>query len=89
MTADSADEPCPHCGAENPERLMSRFMRGRSEDARIEEVTDRLEAIGEPESGTEMRNIVREMGRAMDEDMGDEMEEIYEMDAEGKLDDEE
>ena len=52
-------------------------------------MADRLEGIGEPESPTQMREMVREMGRALDDDMSDEMEEIYEADAEGKLDDEE
>lgn len=68
---------------------MSRFMRGRSEEDRLDEVADRLETMGEPDSGSEMREVVREMGKALDEDMGDEMEEMFEMDAEGKLEDEE
>lgn len=89
MTADSGLEPCPKCNSTDAERLMSRFMRGRSEEDRLDEVADRLETMGEPDSGSEMREVVREMGKALDEDMGDEMEEMFEMDAEGKLEDEE
>lgn len=89
MTAEPNDERCPHCGSSNGQRLVSRFARLRTEDDRIDEVADQLETMGEPDSPAGMRNMMREMGKAMDEDMGDEMEEIFEADMEGKLDDEE
>lgn len=88
MTADSEEEACPHCGGKDLSRLVSRFVRGRDEDARIDEIADRLEFMGEPESEAGMRSMMREMGKAMDEDMADEMEEMFEADMEGKLDDE-
>lgn len=87
MTADSGGDACPKCGGAG-ERLVSRFVRGRSEDDRIDEMADRLEAMGEPESPTAMRSMVREMGKAMDEDMGDEMEEMFESDLASELDEE-
>lgn len=69
-------------------RLVSRFARFRSEDDRIDEMADRLEAMGEPDSPAEARRIVRELGKAMDEDMADEMEEMFDEDmASGGLDD--
>lgn len=63
---------------------MSRFRRGRDEDARIDEMADKLEIMGEPQSPAEMRQIVREMGKAMDEDLSDEMEEMFESDMDGE-----
>lgn len=82
MTAEPDDEVCPKCGGRDLARMVSRFRRGRSEDARIEELADEMEARGEPDSPAEMRGLVREMGKAMDEDLGDEMEEMFEADME-------
>ena len=71
---------------------MSRFARYRNEDDRIDEIADRLENMGDPDSPAEVRELVREMGKAMDEDVSDEMEEVFESDmandAAGAYDDE-
>lgn len=87
MTAAAEAEVCPHCGSREVCRLVSRFSRGKTEDARIDEMADRLELMGEPDSPSGMRDMVREMGKAMDEDMSDEMEEMLEADLEGGDDD--
>jgi hypothetical protein len=84
MTADSGHIQCPHCGSRSAQKLISRFVRGRNEDQRIDAIADRLETMGEPESPTEMREMMREMGKAMDEDMSDEMEELLEEDLSGE-----
>lgn len=55
----------------------------RSEDDRFAEISDRLDR-GEPETSAEMRSLVKEMGRAGDEEASDELEEMLEMDLEGK-----
>jgi putative FmdB family regulatory protein len=89
MTAEPDDDKCPHCGSHDATRLVSRFTRLRTEDDRVDELADEMELMGEPESPSDMRTMVREMGKAMDEDMADEMEEMFEADMEGKLDDEE
>jgi hypothetical protein len=80
MTADAGKPVCPHCGSAQAQKLVSRFSRGRTEDDRIDEMADRLEAMGEPESPSQMREMVREMGRALDEDGADDLEEIFEAD---------
>lgn len=85
MTADSSDPACPHCGAIAKEKLVSRFTRMRNEDERIDEIADRLDMMDNPDSGQDLRELVRDMGKAMDEDLSDEMEEIFEADMEGKL----
>lgn len=87
MTAEADTEACPKCGSKRTEKQVSRFARFRTEDDRIDEMADQLEAVGEPESPTQMRQIMREMGKAMDEDMGDEMEELFESDMAGEMED--
>ena len=80
MTAEPDDESCPHCGQKKLVRTVSRFRKGRTEDQRVDEMADRLEEMGEPDSPSQVRQMVKEMGRAMDDDMGDEMEEMFESD---------
>lgn len=82
MIAAADEEVCPHCGSRNLSKLVSRFRRGRTEDDRVDEMADRLEVMGEPESPSAIRSLVKEMGRAMDEDFSDEMEEMFEVDME-------
>ena len=82
VTAEPDDESCPECGGRNLTKLVSRFRRGRGEDARVDELADRIELTGEPDSPAEMRELVREMGKAMDDDMADDMEEMFEADME-------
>lgn len=88
MTADSGPDPCPHCEANDAEKLVSRFQRGRTEDDRMDEMADRIEGMGEPDSPREMRELMREMGSAMDDDMSDEMEAMFEADMAENGDDE-
>lgn len=89
VVATQDDEKCPHCGSANTSKLVSRFARYRNEDDRIDEIADRMEMMGEPESATEMRDAIREMGKAMDEDVSDEMEEMFEADLAGEIGDDE
>lgn len=83
MTAEPDAVVCPTCGSGEADKLVSRFVRGRTEDDRVDELADRLEDMEEPESPRELRTLVREMGKAMDEDMSDEMEEMFENDVAG------
>jgi putative FmdB family regulatory protein len=89
MVAEPDDEKCPNCGSRNTSKLVSRFARYRSEDDRIDEIADRLDVMGEPDSPSGMRTMMREMGKAMDEDSADEMEELFEADMAGELGDDE
>lgn len=82
VVAGEADEKCPHCGSANTSKLVSRFARYRNEDDRIDELADKFDMMGEPTSAAAMRETVREMGKAMDEDMSDEMEQMFEEDPE-------
>jgi len=87
IIATSDDEKCPYCGSSNTSKLVSRFARYRSEDDRVDEIADRMETMGEPDSPGQMREVMREMGKAMDEDVSDEMEEMFEADLAGELSD--
>jgi hypothetical protein len=87
MTADSGEAECLNCQSKNVSKLVSRFARYRVEDDRIDEIADRLEMMGEPDSGSEMRSVLRELGKAGEEDVSAEIEEMFEADMEGKLDD--
>jgi putative FmdB family regulatory protein len=89
MVAAADDSKCPKCGSVQTDKLVSRFARYRSEDDRVDELADRIETMGEPDSPQQMRSIMREMGKALDEDSSDEMEELFEADMAGELEDEE
>ncbi|HWD40966.1 MAG TPA: zinc ribbon domain-containing protein [Fimbriimonas sp.] len=84
MVAEPDDEKCPNCGSLRTSKLVSRFARYRTEDDRIDDMADRLETMGEPDSPSGMRDMMREMGKAMDEDTSDEMEELFEADMAGE-----
>ena len=89
MVAEPDDERCPNCGSPNTAKLVSRFARFRTEDDRIDELADRLETMGEPDSPSEMRDVMKEMGKAMDEDVSYEIEEMFEADMSGEGGDDE
>jgi putative FmdB family regulatory protein len=80
VVAVDSDEKCPHCGSGETTKLVSRFARYRNEDDRLDAIADQMESMGEPDSPSEMRRVMREMGKAMDEDVSDEMEEMLEED---------
>src|SRR4051812_36049493 len=77
VVKDVDEETCPHCGSPAANKLVSRFARYRNEDDRIDEIADKMELMGEPDSTSGMRGMIREMGKAMDEDASDEMEEMF------------
>ena len=87
MVSGASDVTCPKCSSEKVGKLVSRPAKFRNEDARIDEVADRLEATDDYGSGGQMRGLMREMGHAMDDDVADDMEEMFEADMEGKLED--
>ena len=83
MTAGPDDVRCPHCGGTPAGKLVSRPGRFRGEDARVEEVADRLEAMGEDADAASVRSAIREAGKALDDDAADDMEAMFESDQDG------
>ena len=71
MTADSREPQCPNCGSREVGKLISRFSRARGE----EEVLDSLEdasLAADPNDPRAMSHMLREMGRHMDDEGGEE-----------------
>ncbi len=77
MTADSRQPACPACGSDEVVKLVSRFIRARSEDETLDSLEESaLSAdMDDPRS---VRKWFKEMGKAMDEEGGDEFEEYLE-----------
>ncbi len=75
---------CPNCQGADLRKLISRVTRGRSDDARMEQIADRLETQ-DFDDARGLRRFAREMGREMGaesgEDLSDEMEELIEAEA--------
>lgn len=80
VSESTADLRCQDCKSANLSRAVSRFRRGRDEDARLDEISDHLDLHGTPDSYSAVRDLAREAGKAMDEDFSDEMEEMLEQD---------
>lgn len=85
MTAEPDDSQCPYCGSNDTKRLVSRPARYRTEEQRLDDLADRLESMPEPDSPSEMRKLLREAGEALDDDVSDEMEELFEAEMEEEL----
>ncbi len=86
VVADNAAPRCPVCQSEKLKKLMSKFARGRSDDARMDAMGEKLEGQNFDDMG-DVRRFAREMGREMGaetgEDMSDEMEAMLGEDAGG------
>jgi len=89
MTAQPDEVKCPACGSVEAQKLVSRFARYRNEDDRIDELADKFENMNDAEDPAAMRAMVRDLGKAMDEDVADEMEELFEADMAGDIPDDE
>jgi putative FmdB family regulatory protein len=77
VIADNDEAKCPRCGSLDLQKLMSRFTRGRSDDARMEAIAEKMETrdIDDP---AELRRFAREMGRELSAESGEDMSEDIE-----------
>lgn len=66
---------CQHCRSARVERLLSRFAAPKSEEARLEALTD-PSALGDLDEHdpASMERFVKKMGREMGEDLGEDFE---------------
>lgn len=78
VLAGSKPPVCPKCGSDDLAKLVSRFARVRSEDESIDELTDEARYGDIENDPSAMRRWVKDMGAAMDEDIGDDFEEALE-----------
>ncbi len=71
---------CPRCGGTKLERVMSRFAVVRSEDERMDDLTDDmgdLEGLDEDDPRA-VAKVMRKMKGELGEDAGDDFEEAVE-----------
>jgi putative FmdB family regulatory protein len=70
---------CRHCGSSQADRLLSRFAAPKSEEARLESLTDpdNLGEFDENDPHSTAR-FMKKMGETMGEDAGDDMEAMME-----------
>jgi len=87
--SEKVDEVCKHCGSTKLSRLMSRFAMPKSEEAR-------MEALSDPSTFSELdendpksvAKMMRKLGKEMGEDIsGPEMDQAIEELESGGLDD--
>lgn len=78
MSAEATALECPHCKSAQVSKLISRPAKFRTEQGRVDEIADRIDTVGE--DSAEMSGLIRDLGHAMDEDMADELEELYDAD---------
>ena len=80
---------CQHCGSADLEKLWSRFASPKSEDARMDSLADDASLAGLDENDpASMARLMKKMGEATGEDLGEDFEAAMEEEA-GKPDAEE
>lgn len=78
VVANPRPPACPRCGGVNLTKRVSRFARLRSEDETLEDLADETK-YGDIENDPKaMRRWVREMSKAMDEDLDEDFEAAME-----------
>lgn len=84
VLAGSTAPSCPRCGGAELTKLVSRFARVRSEDDALDALSDEAE-YGDIENDPKaMRKWVRDMGSAMDEDLGEDFEQAMDEEMAGE-----
>lgn len=68
---------CPRCGGQGLERLMSRFARVRSEDARLDAMAD-PSSFGDLDENdpASVARWAKKMGKEMGEDLGEDFDQM-------------
>ena len=75
--AETGTARCPHCGSEDVTRLVSRVRIVRSEDSRMEDLTDPAQLGDLDENDPKsMARWMRKMGDEMGEDLGPEFGDV-------------
>jgi putative FmdB family regulatory protein len=68
---------CPHCGSMNLQRLISRVRIAKSEDSRLDDISDPA-AFGDLDENDprSLARMMRKMGDELGEDMPQEFDEV-------------
>ena len=84
--ANQAPAACSHCTSARVERIMSRFASPKSEEARLETLTDPSNLAGLDENDPQsMARFMKTMGEEMGEDLGDDLSEAMKSDETGSI----
>jgi putative FmdB family regulatory protein len=67
---------CTHCGSENIQRRIGRIRIAKSEDSRMEDMTDPSSLEGLEDDPQALGRMMRKMSSEMGEDMGPEFDEM-------------
>lgn len=79
---------CPHCGGAELRKLVSRFAVQKSEESRLDDLSD-LSKFGDLDEN-DPRSVARwarKMGRELGEDLGDDFDEMVEQMEAGEMPD--
>ena len=75
--SEAVDAVCEHCGGRNLTRLMSRFAMVKSDDARLDDLTDDSSLSGLDENDPKsMARWMRKMGKELGEDAGEDFDQM-------------
>src|SRR5215470_7767196 len=88
--SETVDPVCDHCGSRELTRLLSRFAMVRSDDARLDDLTDdaALADVDERDPKS-MARWMRKMGNELGDDAGEDFDEMVdELEQGGEADDE-
>src|SRR6266702_202277 len=88
--AASAEPACPTCGSTEVRRLVSRVAVLKSEESRLEDLSD-PSSFGDLDENDpkSMARWARKMGQEMGEDLGDDFDEMVEQMEAGEMPDDE
>ncbi|MDI6693504.1 MAG: zinc ribbon domain-containing protein [Anaerolineales bacterium] len=67
---------CVHCGSSHIQRRINRVRIAKSEDSRLEDLSDLDDLSGLEDDPRALGKMMRKMSREMGEDMGPEMDEV-------------
>ncbi len=67
---------CPHCGSSSIARRIGRVRVARSEDSRLESMSDTADLEGLENDPKAMGRMMRKMSSELGEDMGPEFDEV-------------
>ena len=75
--SEQVDPVCDRCGSKKLTRLMSRFALVRSEDSRLDDLSDPSSLSGLDESDPKsMARWMRKMGKELGEDAGEDFDQM-------------
>jgi hypothetical protein len=67
---------CPHCQSQNVQRRINRVRFARSEDSRLENLSDIDDFDGLENDPRALGRMMRKMGQEMGEEVGPEFDEV-------------